>query len=339
MLYPSLADLPSPSGRVGWPWTKVATPVPATRPDGSAWPRITIVTPSYNQGQYIEETIRSIILQGYPNLEFFVIDAGSNDTTVSVLEKYSTWIDYWHSRKDGGQPDAINMALRRATGVWFHNVNSDDVLLEGALVAIGCSPPEADLAVGDVIEFTDRNTYLVKNIGLSTRALIKNHFRTDSQSWHQPGVIFKTNLLRGIGGYPLELQYLFDHYVTCRYIETYNKVHWLHRPIMNFRIHANQKSTAWSEVYRSESIASRRMLANVLKSRKLRSISQREALRLEFWHHLSHFISSGGKKSALFTLLAALRADPGLIFDNMFLGSLRRHAGLYWRSLFRLRGH
>ena len=116
----TLSDLPPPpSGRTGWPWTEASEPLPATRPDGGQWPRITIVTPSYNQGEFIEETIRSVLLQGYPKLEYFIIDGGSSDNSVEIINKYSKYLTYWQSQKDNGQPDAINIALRRATGLCF----------------------------------------------------------------------------------------------------------------------------------------------------------------------------------------------------------------------------
>lgn len=71
-------------------------------------PRISIITPSYNQGQYIEETIRSVLLQGYPNLEYIIIDGGSTDNTVEIIKQYEPWIAYWVSEPDNGQTHAIN---------------------------------------------------------------------------------------------------------------------------------------------------------------------------------------------------------------------------------------
>jgi glycosyltransferase involved in cell wall biosynthesis len=131
---PTLAELPPPPrGKSGWPWTVETPPLPAARPDGSAWPRISIVTPSYNQGQFIEETIRSVLLQGYPDLEYIIIDGGSTDQTVEIIKKYAPWLTYWVSEKDRGQPHAINKGFDKATGEIGAYLNSDDFYLPGAL--------------------------------------------------------------------------------------------------------------------------------------------------------------------------------------------------------------
>jgi glycosyltransferase involved in cell wall biosynthesis len=91
-------------------------------------PKISILTPSYNQGQYIEQTIQSILSQNYPNLEYIVIDGGSTDNTVEILKKYDQHITYWVSEKDRGQSHAINKGIEKCTGVLFNWLNSDDYL-------------------------------------------------------------------------------------------------------------------------------------------------------------------------------------------------------------------
>jgi len=117
MRCPTLSGLPPPpNDRVGWPWTEATPPAGETLPDGRPWPKISIVTPSYNQGQFIEETIRSVLLQGYPNLEYLIIDGGSTDGSVEIIRKYEPWLAYWVSERDGGQSEAINKGFRRATG-------------------------------------------------------------------------------------------------------------------------------------------------------------------------------------------------------------------------------
>src|SRR5690348_881216 len=101
MQSPKLTELPSPPpGRTGWPWTEESERLPETLPDGAEWPKISIVTPSYNQGQFIEETIRAVLLQGYPNIEFIIIDGGSKDNTVEIIKKYEKFIACWVSEKD-----------------------------------------------------------------------------------------------------------------------------------------------------------------------------------------------------------------------------------------------
>lgn len=135
---PTLADLPPPPpDRKGWPWTEASPPLPEKAPDGSAWPAISMITPSFNQGRYIEETIRSILLQGYPNLEYHIIDGGSTDDTVEIIRKYEPWLAGWVSEKDAGQSDAINKGFSRCGGEVFNWLCSDDVMASGALKIVG----------------------------------------------------------------------------------------------------------------------------------------------------------------------------------------------------------
>ena len=155
---PRLSELPPPpAGRSGWPfdcaqdkpWTEETPQLPDTMPDpsttlpsaslragrasGKPWPRISIVTPSYNQGQFIEETIRSVLLQGYPNLEYIIIDGGSTDNSVEIIKKYSPWLTYWVSERDRGQSHAINKGFEHASGDILGWLNSDDMLAMGSL--------------------------------------------------------------------------------------------------------------------------------------------------------------------------------------------------------------
>ena len=96
-------------------------------------PKITIITPSFNQGNFIEETIDSILSQNYPNLEYIIIDGKSTDTTVEIIKKYEKHISYWESSKDKGQSEAINKGMRKATGDILTWINSDDMLTENSL--------------------------------------------------------------------------------------------------------------------------------------------------------------------------------------------------------------
>ena len=119
-----------------------------------AWPRISVVTPSYNQGQFLETTIRSVLLQDYPNLEYIVMDGGSTDGSVDIIRKYSHWLTHWESKPDKGQTNALNLGFRHATGDILAYLNSDDLLLGNAIaqaVDFFAQNPEIDVLYGNRI--------------------------------------------------------------------------------------------------------------------------------------------------------------------------------------------
>ena len=130
----SWRDLPAPpEGKQGWPWAVESEPLPAAMPDGKPWPLFSITVPSYNQGDFLEETIRSVLLQGYPAVELFIMDGGSTDSSRDILERYTPWISAWVSEKDRGQSHAINKGWQRSNGELIAYLNSDDFYLPDAL--------------------------------------------------------------------------------------------------------------------------------------------------------------------------------------------------------------
>jgi glycosyltransferase involved in cell wall biosynthesis len=147
---PLLSRLPvPPAGRAGWPWT-VETEVPADFAS-IVWPRITIVMPSYQQAAYLEEGLRSVLLQNYPNLEFILNDGGSSDGSAQIIDRYAAFLAHAQSVRDRGQGDAINQGFDRATGEILGWLNSDDFYLPGALFAVARAflRTPADIVYGD----------------------------------------------------------------------------------------------------------------------------------------------------------------------------------------------
>ncbi len=138
-----------PPEKEGWPWIGGSV----CGSNGQRCPKVSIVTPSFNQAAFLEETIRSVLLQGYSNLEYIVVDGGSTDDSVEVIRRYEPWIEWWVSEADRGQADAINKGFAEASGSIIGWLNSDDVLYPGFIqrrVEEFDEAPDIDLLYGDV---------------------------------------------------------------------------------------------------------------------------------------------------------------------------------------------
>jgi len=162
MRCPTLRELPAaPAGKVGWPWTVETTPSPSRLPGGVDWPKFSVTVPSFEQAGFLEETIRSVLLQGYPDIELTVMDGGSRDRSVAVIRKYEPWLAGWVSERDRGQSHAINKGWALATGEWLAFLNSDDFYLPAALrkvaLAWGGDPSVAVVAGGMVVADANSN--------------------------------------------------------------------------------------------------------------------------------------------------------------------------------------
>lgn len=177
MRCPTLKELPScPENKTGWPWTEETHPSLPFLSRGRSWPRISIVTPSYNQANFIEETIRSVLLQGYPDLEYIIIDGGSSDGSVEIIKKYSKWLTFWVSEKDEGHPDGVNKGMRMAKGRILGYLNSDDLLTKRSLflvakLMLNC---KIDWLSGRCVVIDEKNTFM---------AIDKPNIRMGSSGW------------------------------------------------------------------------------------------------------------------------------------------------------------
>jgi len=243
-----LADLPPPlRGKTGWPWTTESGPTAERLPNGVCWPRISIVTPSYNQGQFIEETIRSVLLQGYPNLQYIVMDGGSKDDTVDILRKYHHAIDFWTSEPDKGQAHAINKGFMRANGDILAWLNSDDVYEMGVLAQAAeffQQQPGIDVVSGRCLLWHgDSRNRLIDPSPLRTLEdflKIKTNW-TSGRLIIQPETFFRSKAFEMAQGIREELIFCFD---VCLWMDmakmgcTFHSIdqHWA-----NLRIHKSQK--------------------------------------------------------------------------------------------------
>lgn len=224
----------------GWPWE-------LEKNDKSqpmeVYPKITIITPSFNQGIFIEDTIRSIILQEYPNLEYFIFDGGSEDESLEIIQKYEKHITYWESEPDLGQAHAINKGLLRCTGDIVGWINSDDLLLPGALFTIAKNYilHSDRILLGDVINinYSQNMTKIIHQKQVNFRNMI-TPFITPMK-WHQPGVIVPTKFLGENLLLDESLRYFFDQDWLIRLLQKHN-VFYINEPIAIFRLHKNSKT-------------------------------------------------------------------------------------------------
>lgn len=201
-----LSQLPAPpADKLGWPWTE-ETPAESYHSQ-PVWPRITIVTPSFNQADYLEETLRSVLLQNYPNLQFIVCDGGSTDGSRELIQRYEPWLDHWVSERDRGQSHAINKGLAQADGHWFNWINSDDCLLPGALAKVGAAGSTAVMVSG--AETTGNGLQQTRPLGCtrfgpSLEDTIVDHYIC------QQGIFIRTDVVRALGGVREELRLVMD---------------------------------------------------------------------------------------------------------------------------------
>jgi glycosyltransferase involved in cell wall biosynthesis len=207
----STIALPDPLNdqRRGWPWE--GEPRSADQVRVAQLPRISVVTPSFNQGDYLEATIRSVLLQGYANLEYLILDGGSQDASVAIIQHYEPWLAYWHSRPDRGQSDAINQGLRQATGEIVGWLNSDDVLLPGTLRLIGeyfATHPQTVLVYGNAQLISREGEVLGPNT--HTQPFDERLLLEHDDIVPQPSAFFRQSAFRSVGGLDETLHYALD---------------------------------------------------------------------------------------------------------------------------------
>jgi len=256
MTSPILDHLPDPPPeKTGWPWTEQSERVPKAR-EGDPWPSISVVTPSYNQAAFIEETIRSVLLQGYPNLEYLVIDGGSADGTVSLLEKYDPWIDNWVSESDRGQSHAINKGLEEASGDVLAWLNSDDYLAPGALKTIANAFHRANRDTGAIVGIGHKVNRKGEIVYTPDTSKLSREVFFDwlaDGNFMQPACFFRREAWEACGPLREDLQYAMDLDLWMEMIGKYDFIR-VEETIAYAYKHNNAKTTKERPYMRAEII-------------------------------------------------------------------------------------
>lgn len=210
------------------------------------YPKISIITPSYNQGKFIEETILSVINQNYPNLEYIIIDGGSTDNSIEIIKRYKEKIHYWVSEKDMGQSDAINKGFKIATGEIITWLNSDDILSKNSLINIAAifqdMPEDVGLTYGGVVLFGMNKTEIA--YGYNQPSI--ERFLA-GMAFPQPGTFFKKKFLDQIGLLNINYHYGMDYdlfsrmCLVCKFYKTENI-------FASYRLHTKGKSIYYNNL-------------------------------------------------------------------------------------------
>lgn len=241
MNLPVLQKLPyPPADKTGWPWTQPSETVIATQ---RTYPKISIVTPSYNQGQYLEETIRSVLLQQYPNLEYIIIDGGSTDNSLDIIKKYEPWITYWISEPDSGQSEAINKGFKKCTGDIVTWLCSDDLITFNALFTVADAYLQSEWAVlsGTCTMFYEGSD---KTMKLDSGPIT---FNSLLETWRmhfcppQPAMFIRKKILDNVGLLNENLKFVMDYELWLRISREY-RFAYINHNLALYRVHDQSKT-------------------------------------------------------------------------------------------------
>ena len=289
---------------------------------------ISIITPSYNQASYLEQTILSVLDQDYPRIEYLVIDGASTDNSVEIIKKYADQLTYWVSEKDNGQADAINKGFARATGELIAWLNSDDYYLAGAVssaVKIFEENPDAVLVYGDMLAVDEHgktfNTLKYKQLTLKDLLCF--------QIIGQPAVFMRRSALEKTFGLDPALHFLLDHFLWIQ-IAQHGKILHVDQTWAAARYHAEAKNRAKAAEFGREAF---RILENVKLDKNLAPILAQIDRRARASAHRvdARYLLDGGQPAAsLSAWMRALFTHPptALARMNLFISAILNLWGL-----------
>ena len=309
----AIEDLPTPQeGKSGWPWIEASSPLAAKMPDGSPWPKISIVTPSFNQAQYIEETIRSVLLQNYPNLEYIIIDGGSTDGSVEIIKKYEPWLTYWVSEPDRGQSHAINKGFARSTGEIMAWINSDDYYAPGSFEAV------AHTFTQNMTQWVAGKGYLLNLDGTVDRFNGQETVRMDqwlfTNQLVQPNVFWRRSIWSRVAGVDDGMQYSFDYDLWMKFTKYQPYPFKIDECLAFFRVHKDSKTFRGRKAFEKEDlIIFHRYRKNYVLMDQFRAWKLRQEKIAS--RHLSSHEQSESPSAKIF--LGFINA-PWLIFSHTF---------------------
>lgn len=258
-------------------------------------PCISIITPSYNQGPFLEQTILSVLDQNYPDLEYLIMDGGSTDDSVEIIERYQNRLAYWVSKPDSGQSDAINKGFRRSTGEIVAWINSDDYYLPDTFSTVAkyfADNPDIDFVYGDLINVDQlgNRLFISKTIPCRSSWLIYGGLRIP-----QPACFFRGNVLDRVGYLNESLHRTMDIDFFIRCVTAGIRFGHIPQPLACFRIHQESKTQSVKRFREEASKVSQMYARRLFKNDNLHSATV----------SLGYYLT----KAMTFATKAALRGD------------------------------
>jgi hypothetical protein len=316
---------PHPPGRLGFPWDTAAFVPPNLDPHAGSWPRITVVTPSFNQARFLEAAIRSVLLQGYPNLEYIVVDGGSRDGSIGILQKYSPWLSHWSTEPDRGQVHALEKSLGRATGEFFNWINSDDLLAPGALFRVAQAAARgADLVAGVCLNFdSTRRRSLIANARLNAADLVLDRGQV---TFHQPALWWRRDWIAQCGGLDERFDLAFDYDLLLRYLALDPVIAYTQDVLAWFRLHPASKTCSQAAGFDPDRERVLEKLANQDEFPGLVAPCRRRLDQLRWWRDVARLRDATGPGAFGRAVSLAIQAcaDPRTRLNRFTLGALRR---------------
>ncbi|QQE12451.1 glycosyltransferase [Planctomycetota bacterium] len=208
-------------------------------------PRISVITPSYNQADFLERTIKSVLDQNYPNLQYGIVDGGSTDGSAAIIHKYQDKLDFSIIESDRGQVDAINKGLRIANGDILCYLNSDDTLLPGTLFAVAnyfIENSDCEWLIGNCVEIDAEDKPLRRLKSTPVNSLSHAIIREHRLEVPQPAIFWRKELTDKYGLFNESYNFAFDYDLWCRFLSYGHKLQKIDVDLATYRLH-NQSKT------------------------------------------------------------------------------------------------